>query len=498
MSAARPGTVYLVGAGPGDPGLLTARAIELLTTADSIVHDRLIPPGAVHLAKPGAEVISVGKEGGGPSTPQDDINRILVEQASAGKSVVRLKGGDPFVFGRGGEEALVLREAGLEFEVVPGVTSGIAAPATAGIPVTQRGMASAIALVTGHEDPSKGETSLDYEGLAKFPGTLALYMGVKRLGSIASSLIEAGRRPDEPVAIIERGTLPDQRTTVATLATIAEVAEREKVKAPAITLVGDVAALHGQLRWRERLPLHGRKVVVTRARAQAGTLADSLTGLGAEAIEVPAIRIEPITPDQPLDPSGFDLLCLTSTNAVDLLFRRLAAAGLDSRSLSGISVAAIGQGTARALASHGIKADIVPERAVAEGLIESLEGHSFQRVLIARAEDARDLLPDALRERGCEVEIEVLYRTVTEDLSETEVEAVATADAITFTSASTVRNLIAALGGAQRLAGGSPRLISIGPITSEELRAHGLEPSVEATRHDIDGLIEALVADSNQ
>lgn len=496
MSAARQGVVYLVGAGPGDPGLLTVRAAELLAAADVIIHDRLIPHGALGLAKPGCTIIPVGKEGGGPSTPQDRINDLLVEHAAAGNSVVRLKGGDSFVFGRGGEEGLVLREAGIDFEVVPGVTSGIAAPAAAGIPVTQRGMSSAIALVTGHEDPTKGETSLDYAGLAAFPGTLALYMGVSRLASITSSLIEAGRRPDEPAAVIHRGTLPGQRTVVATLATLAERAAAEGIKAPAITLIGEVASLQGQLAWRDRRPLDGRSIAVTRARAQAGTLAERLAALGADVIEVPAIRTEPINPDSPLDPRGFDLLCVTSTNSIPLLFGRMAAAGLDARALAGITVAAIGPGTARALAAFGINADIVPERSIAEALVESLAGQTFERALIARAEEARDVLPDALRATGCEVTIEPLYRTVTEDLSAEEVEAIADADVITFTSASTVRNLLAALGGTGVLADPSRRLGSIGPVTSAELRENGLEPTFEAEKHDIDGLIEAVIQDA--
>ena len=497
MAIARAGVVYLVGAGPGDLGLLTLRAAELLAAADVIVHDRLIPPGSLDLARSDCKVISVGKEGGGPSTPQDTINSLLVEHAAAGRSVVRLKGGDPFVFGRGGEEALVLREHGLEFEVVPGVTSGIAAPAAAGIPVTQRGVASAIALVTGHEDPTKPETSLDYEGLAAFPGTLALYMGVGRLGSIAESLIAAGRPADQPVAVIHRGTMPGQRAVTATLETIAQTVAEQGIKAPAITLVGDVAGLRDQLQWRERMPLHGRRIAVTRARAQAGTMSARLESFGAEVIEVPAIRTEPINPDSPLDPSGYNLLCVTSTNSVPLLFRRMSAAGLDARALAGVTVAAIGPGTARALADFAIRADVVPERSVAEALVEELSAHKFESALIVRAEQARDVLPDALEEAGCKVTLESLYRTVTEQLTEAELAAVSEADIVTFTSASTVRNLVSALGGTDLLSEPSRRLASIGPITTAELRAHGLEPAFEATQHDVDGLIEAILKDQS-
>ena len=490
------GTVYLVGAGPGDPGLMTVRAVELIRTADVIVHDRLIPDGSVELARPDAEVISVGKEGGGPSTPQEKINSLIVDHAASGKSVVRLKGGDPFVFGRGGEEALVLREAGIPFEVVPAVTSGIAAPAAAGIPVTQRGMSSAVALVTGHEDPSKPETALDYEGLAAFPGTLVLYMGVKRLPAITASLIAAGRSEDEPASLIERGTMPGQRAVVATLGTLAAAGEAAGIKAPAITLVGEVASLRSELEWFERRPLHGLRVAVTRARAQAGSLSAQLSALGAETIEVPTIRTEPVDVGKPLDPSGFDLVCVTSTNSVPLLFDRIAAAGLDARSLSGATLAAIGPGTAGALAANGLRADIVPERSIAEALAEALsqDDRSFTRALILRAEEGREVLAEALSGQGTEVESVVLYRTVQEDLTEAELGALEGADLVTFTSASTVRNLLAALGGSSGLSG--RRLASIGPITSSELAANGLTPDIEATQHDVEGLVSAIRLDA--
>ncbi len=499
--AALPGTVYLVGSGPGDPGLMTVRAVELLSTADVIVHDRLIPEGSLNLARPDAELISVGKEGGGPSTPQDEINRIIVEQGKAGKSVVRFKGGDSFVFGRGGEEALVLKAEGISFEVVPAVTSGIAAPATAGIPVTQRGMASAVALVTGHEDPTKPETSLDYEGLAAFPGTLVLYMGVKRLPQITSSLIAAGRRADEPAALVMKGTLGGQKAVTATLETLAEAGAAAGIKAPAITLIGEVASLRDDLAWFENRPLHGRRIAVTRARAQAGSLSAKLASLGAETVEVPTIRTEAVDVGVPLDPTGFDLLCVTSTNSVPLLLERLRAGGRDSRALAGLTVAAIGPGTAKALAGIGIEADLVPERSIADALVETLagSGRSFQKALIVRAEEARDVLPDSLSAAGTEVTIVPLYRTVREDLSDAERSALATADTVTFTSASTVRNLLESCGGVEGLVnaeGVLPRLASIGPITSAELKANGLTPDIEATQHDVQGLIDALVADA--
>jgi len=490
------GRVFLVGAGPGDPGLLTARALELIASADTILYDRLIPATALTGARPDAELVYVGKEGRGPSMPQEQIDRLLVEHGAAGKRVVRLKGGDPFVFGRGGEEALVLRAAGIPFEVVPGVTSGVAAPAYGGIPVTHRDRASAVALVTGHEDPAKPESAIDWPALAAFPGTLVFYMGVGQLPRIAEQLIAGGRPASEPAAVVERGTLPGQRTVVATLETIAARAAEARVRPPSITLVGPVAALREEgLRWFEERPLHGLTVAVTRARAQASGLAARLRELGAEALETPAIRIAPLERERPLDPSGFDLVCLTSPNGVRCLFERLAAGGRDARALAGATVAAIGPGTARALRDHGVIADVVPERFVAEALVEALADLPVRRALVARAKVARDVLPDALRARGAEVEVVDLYETVAEQLEDDERAAAGRADYVTFTSSSTVRFFLDALGGPEALSPAT-RLVSIGPVTSATLREHGLEPDVEAARHDVDGLVAALLADA--
>ena len=497
--SARAGVVYLVGAGPGDPGLMTARSLELIAAADSIYYDRLIPTGALDGAREDAELIYVGKQPGVPSVPQEEIGERLLAAALEGRSVVRLKGGDPFVFGRGGEEGEALRAAGIEFEVVPGVTAGVAATAYAGIPVTHRDDASAVAFVTGHEDPQKEESAIDWEALARFPGTLVFYMGVKRLAQNAESLIAAGRDPEEPAAAIERGTWPGQRTVAATLGTIAEAVAREAVKAPALIVVGEVARRREELAWLERRPLHGRRVVVTRARAQASGLATTLRGLGAEVVELPAIRIEPrIDSDEVRKIAGalgaYELVCLTSPNGVRLLFEAMEAAGLDARALAGVTVAAIGPGTARALAERGVLADVVPERFVAEGLIEALEDEEVAgaRVLVARAAEARDVLPDALRERGAEVDVVALYETVREQPDADEIEAAQSADYVTFTSSSTVTNLTEALG--ERFPNAA-RIISIGPITSETVRNRGLEVDVEADRHDVDGLLAALLDD---
>jgi uroporphyrinogen III methyltransferase/synthase len=498
--SARPGVVYLVGAGPGDPGLMTARALELIAEADAIFHDRLIPPGALAGAREDAELVYVGKEPGRPSIPQEEVAERLVEAARSGTSVVRLKGGDPFVFGRGGEEAEALRAAGIEFEVVPGVTAGVAAAAYAGIPVTHRDDASAVAFVTGHEDPEKQGTALDWEALARFPGTLVLYMGVKRLAENAAALIAAGRDPEEPAAAVERGTMAGQRTVTATLGTIAGEVERAGIGAPAVIVVGEVVARRDAVAWLERRPLHGRKVVVTRARAQASGLSRALCLLGAEVVELPAIRIVPRTESGEVrravaEIEAYSLVCLTSPNGVRLLFEALRAAGRDARALAGATVATIGPGTAAALAEHGIEADVVPERFVAEALLDALARIEVdgRRVLLARADEARDVLPDGLRERGAEVDDVAIYETTREAPAPEALAAAVDADYVTFTSSSTVGNLSDAMGG--RFPNGA-RVISIGPVTSDAARDAGLTVDVEAERHDIDGLIAALLADA--
>ena len=324
------GIVYLVGAGPGDPGLMTRRSLELIASADAILYDRLIPAGALEGARADADLHYVGKEPGNPAMAQEAINELLVELGSKGLDVVRLKGGDPFVFGRGGEEGEALAAAGVPFEVVPGVTAGVAAPAYAGIAVTHRDLASAVAFVTGHEDPEKSETALDWGALAAFPGTLVLYMGVKNLPTIAERLIAAGRPGNQPAAVVERGTLAGQRSVTGTLARIAEKVEAEGLKAPAIIVIGPVAELRGTLAWLERRPLHGSRVAVTRARAQASGLAARLAALGAEVTETPAIRIEPRALEgelaQAVDDIGeYSLVCLTSPNGASLLLEALAS-----------------------------------------------------------------------------------------------------------------------------------------------------------------------------
>ena len=498
--------IYLVGSGPGDPGLLTLKGLRCIRNADAVVYDRLAPERLLEHAKPGAELIYVGKKPRGPSMPQEGINVLLVELGRAEKTVARLKGGDPYVFGRGGEEALALMEAGIPFEVVPGVTSGIAAPAYAGIPVTHRGVSTSVAFVTGHEDPAKERSDVDWKGVASGADTLVLYMGVGRLREISSGLISAGRSPDTPVAVIRWGTVPEQHTVTGTLEDIAQRVEEAALKPPAITVVGDVVSLReAGLDWYERRPLYGRRVVVTRARAQAGELSAELEGLGAEVLEFPAIEILPPEDFEPLDAAIRDLdsyswLIFTSVNGVEAFVGRLAHHGLDLRSVPrSAQIAAIGPATARRIRDLGLRVDVVPKEFRAEALIEEVTGGSLagQKILIPRARVAREILPEKLREAGAEVVVPPAYESVpslerrdelAKRLQDGEV------DCVTFTASSTVENFVGALGAreAARLLAGT-RVACIGPITAESARKHGIRVDVEAREYTIAGLIEAVV-----
>jgi uroporphyrinogen III methyltransferase / synthase len=493
-------TVYLVGAGPGDPGLMTRRCLELIQTADAIVYDRLIPTTALEGARADAQLVYVGKQPGKPSLSQADINAKLITLAKQGLRVVRLKGGDPFVFGRGGEEAQALTESGVNYEVVPAVTAGVAAPAYAGIPITHRDAASAVCFVTGHfaEDDPAG---IDWAALASFPGTIVCYMGIGHLGEIAQALIANGRPSTEPAAVIEAGTLARQRTVCGSLQDIAARVGDAGLRPPAVAVLGRVASMRPQLRWLEMRPLFGNRIVVTRARAQSSELAGRLQALGAEVIEAPAIKIvaRPVEGHlrQCLSHIGdYDLLCLTSPNGVSHLFAGLEICGLDSRALAGVTVAAIGPGTANRLAQHGINADVLPKRSIAEGLIEALQ--SFQlagkRVLIPRAAQARDVLVDALQQAGADVDCVALYDTQIGDIDPSVAEQVSKAHYITFTASSTVRYFLQALDDTDSCT--DPKIVSIGPVTSDTARTHGLTVDVEATSHDIDGLVEALLDDA--
>jgi len=477
-------TVYLVGAGPGDPGLLTVRGAELLRRAEVVVHDRLSAEQLLDLAPPEALRIDVGKSPGNARVPQEGINALLVEHGSSGKEVVRLKGGDPTVFARGGEEALALADAGIPFEIVPGITSAIAVPAYAGIPVTQRFSSTSFTVVTGHEDPSLGEDgTVDWDAVARVGGTIVILMGVGRLRAITDRLLAAGRHADTPAAAITWGTRPEQRTVRATLATLAD----QEIASPATIVIGAVAGL--DLAWFERRPLFGRTVVVTRARAQASSLLARLRELGAEAVEVPAIRI-----DDPADGGAalrdaaarlgtYDWVVVTSPNGAERLLAELR----DARAFGAARVAAIGPGSADALRASNVQADLVPERFVAEGLLEVFPDGPG-RVLIARAAEARDVLPEGLRERGWAVDVVEAYRTVQGRPTAEELAAVAAADVVTFTSSSTVRNFLAVCDVVP------PVVACIGPVTADTAREHGLTVDVEAEVHTIDGLLDALVA----
>jgi uroporphyrinogen III methyltransferase/synthase len=487
-------TVYLVGAGPGDPGLLTRRGEELLRAADVVVYDRLAPHALLDLVRPGAELVDVGKAPADAPMNQDQINAVLVDRGRSGKAVVRLKGGDPFVFGRGGEEAEACLGAGIPFEVVPGITSAIAAAAYAGIPVTHRRVSTSFTVVTGHEDPTKGGSDTDWDALAKAGGTLVILMGAGRIADIAEALVAGGRDEDTPVAAIRFGTRPDQHTIRATLGTIADAG----VQSPSAIVVGDVAGL--DFSWFERRALFGRTVVVTRAREQASELVARLTTLGATVLELPAIRFAPVEFVVP-DLASYGWIVFTSANGVDAFFDRgLAPRDLDARALAAVRIAAIGPGTAAALARRGLRADLVPERFVAESVLDAFPAAATartDRVLLARAETARDVLPEGLAAMGYAVDVLSVYRTEPAPIDPEMLERVraGTVDAITFTSSSTVDNFCDAVG---PLAGPQPAVISIGPVTSDTARGRGLQVDVEADPHTIDGVVEALVGQLGQ
>ena len=498
-------TVFLVGAGPGDPGLLTVRAAEALAAADVVVYDRLSVASLLDLAPPSAERINVGKAPGHVTLPQDDINRLLVERGRGGATVVRLKGGDPFVFARGGEEAAALLQAGVPFEVVPGITSALAVPAYAGIPVTMRHSSTSFTVVTGHEDPTKPSEQTDWAALARVPGTLVILMGMGRLADIAAALIAGGRPVDEPVGVVQWGTTPRQRHLVGQLSDIAARVSEAGLGSPAVVVVGRVAALAPTIGWLGARPLLGRTVVVTRARAQASELSERLRGLGASVVELPAIRIVDVPPSPMLEETlgaiaDFGLVILTSVNGVEALFARLAERGRDARSLCAeATVVAIGPATAERLAAHGVTADVVPERFVAEGILDALADRPLDGVatLVARARGSRHALIDGLEARGAAVTELELYEAVPEPADDATRAAAIAADYLTFTASSTVRSFTGLLDAAERarLAEG-PRVVSIGPITSGTAREVGLEVHAEASEFTIPGLIDALLADA--
>ena len=499
------GIVYLVGAGPGDPGLITLKGADALRRADVVVYDRLSSPALLDLAPAGAKRVFMGKEPTTPGAFQEEINRTIAKAALEGKTVVRLKGGDPFVFGRGGEEVAALRAAGVRFEVVPGITSAIAVPAYAGVPVTQRGVASAFTVVTGSEDPSKPESALDWDALARTPGTLVVLMGWKALPAIVEALLAAGRSPSEPVAVTQWGTLPKQRTVSGTLADIIAKGNEAGLTSPVVTVIGAVAGLREELRWFDTGPLFGTRVLVTRSRQQTSVLSRLLAAEGAEPVELPTIEIAPVEEFGPLDDAldrigSYAWAVFTSTNGVEAAFDRLAEAGRDARWLGGVRVAAIGPATAAALAARGVTADYVPDTYTADAVAEGFGrfGMAGARVLLLRADIAPERLPEGLQRLGAEVECVAAYRTLKPAAAgerARELLGSGTIGAATFTSSSTVRNLVEALGGDTGLLEGV-RIASIGPVTSATARELGLRVDTEASEHTIPGLVRALVEDA--
>ena len=501
MKAARPGTVYLVGAGPGDPGLLTLRGLELLRSADAVLYDRLVDQRILSFTSDRTEVIFVGKWPNGESNAQEGITAEMVRRARLGQTVVRLKGGDPFVFGRGGEEAQALAGADIPFEVVPGVTSAIAVPAYAGIPVTHREVASSFTVVSGSEDPGKEESLVDWKALAASGGTLVLLMGWESLGRIGRTLKENGMPVDTPAALIQWGTRPGQRVVEGTLDTVLDLGREAGLEPPIVAVFGPAVALRSEIRWFDNRPLSGKRIMVTRARTQISATADLLSREGAEVIELPSIRIVPPDDATPLKLAAQGLasykwVVFTSVNGVDAFWGALEEIGLDSRAFAGVRVAAIGPATAESLARRGIHADRMPSEYISESVVESLQEHiePGDRVLLPRAAEGRNALVEGLQKLGAEVEHVVTYKTLASEESKQEALALlkqGAVDAVTFTSSSTVLSLVSILGGDISLLQ-QPAIACIGPVTAATAAGLGLKVAVQAREYTIAGLVEAL------
>ncbi|WP_243544404.1 uroporphyrinogen-III C-methyltransferase [Pseudodesulfovibrio tunisiensis] len=496
-------TVFLVGAGPGDPGLLTLRAKEIIEQCDVMIYDYLANRDFLKWCKPECEILYVGKKGGDHTLPQDKINELIIEKARSGRSICRLKGGDPYVFGRGGEEAEELVEAGIDFEVVPGITAGVAAPAYAGIPVTHRDHTTSVCFITGHEDPTKEKSGHNWEVYGKSTSTLVFYMGVKNLPMIADNLMNNGRAGDTPVALVRWGTRCTQESMLSTLENVAADAAERGFKAPSIIIVGGVCSLHDKLNWFEKKPLLGKGVVVTRAREQASGLVATLRGHGACVHEFPTISVEHLDDYNEVETAILQLaryqwLVFTSVNGVKFFWEQLAEIGLDSRILGGLQVAAIGPATADALRDRGINPDFIPEKYVAEHVVEGLLklGIQGQSVLIPRALKAREVLPDALREAGCDVHVLPVYET---RLAKSDVDEVREAmnkgeiGYVTFTSSSTVHNFFKLLPAEELKQHPEVKIASIGPITTKTVHEYGFTVDVEPEDYTIPGLVAELL-----
>ncbi len=504
MKDKKNGKVYLVGAGPGDPGLLTLRGRRLIEQADVIIYDRLASPRLLEFAQPDAELIYVGKRVGRHVANQDEINDYIVKKATEGNMVVRLKGGDPFIFGRGGEEAQIMAEAGIDFEIVPGVTSAIAVPAYAGVPLTHREHTASVAFITGHRRFDTKEAPVQWEGLAKGVGTLVFLMGMTNLPHICEKLIEHGREPDTPVAVIRWGTTPFHKSITGTLSNIAEIVREKGFKPPAIIVIGTVVALREQLNWFERLPLLGRRILVTRTRSQASELVRLLERRGAGCVECPAIEVRRPDDLSALDTaienlSSFDWIVFSSPNAVKYFLERVFEKGNDIRALGNASIACVGTSTAECIRDYHLKVDLIPSNFRAEGLVEEFARLDMKgkNVLIPRAKKAREVLPQGLTEMGADVTIATAYETVTPELRQDVVEILQDedVDVLTFTSSSTVKNFFKMVPEKLR-----ERILSkakiacIGPVTAKTAKKQGLAIDIQPEKSTIKDMVEAIEA----
>lgn len=501
------GKVFLVGAGPGDPGLITIKGQQLLEKADVVVYDYLASKKLLRYAPADVKLIYVGKKGGGHHAhTQAEINQILVDHAQAGHTVVRLKGGDPFIFGRGGEEIEELVQYGVAFEVVPGVTSASAAATYAGIPITHRKYTASVAFVTGHEDPTKENSNIAWGKLATAVGTLVFYMGIKNIGNIVEKLIQNGRDPETPVAVIRWASTPEQKSVVGTLNTIVEIVKREDIRPPAVIVVGDVVKLRDTINWYEKRPLFGKRIMVTRTREQASDLVYRLENLGADCLEFATISLEPPDSWEELDRAlekieKFDWLLFTSINAIHYFFRRLFELNLDARVLKGVQIAVVGTATNECLNGYGLQADLVPEVFTGKGLAETLikkgvEGQSF---LLPRALEASEVLPEMLKKAGCEVVIAPVYQNVRPEGKEEELRDLLKegVDAVTFTSSSTCTNFLFMLNAKDQtemkelLAG--TKIASIGPVTTKTIEENGLAVDIQPDKYTIPSLVDSVM-----
>jgi uroporphyrinogen III methyltransferase / synthase len=501
FSVAKKGKVYIIGAGPGDPGLFTIKGLRCLKEADVIIYDHLVNVEIIHQAKKSARLIYAGKKGGEHTFPQDEINRLLLHEAKQGNVVARVKGGDPFIFGRGGEEAEILAQSGIPFEVVPGVTSAAAVPAYAGIPLTHRGHTSTVAFVTGHEDATKEESDIDWGSLAGI-GTVVFLMGVKNLGRITAKLMVHGKHADTPAALIRWGTTEDQETMTGTISDIAGKAEGKHFSPPAILVVGGVVDLRSVLNWYETKPLFGKGIVITRHEAQAEEFASILHAQGARVINFPTIKIVPPVSYDGLDRaiaelSAYQWIIFTSANGVVFFLRRLKELGRDIRDLKGLRICTIGPATAAPLEHLGIRVDLVPDEFISEGVVKAFKKINLRRsrILLPRAEAARDVIPEGLAKLGTKVDVVTAYRTVNSGKDKAELVSLINegkVDVITFTSPSTVENFMEIMG-QDYVTPKGVKIACIGPVTAAAVKKAGLTADIIQERYTIPGLVETLI-----